>query len=262
MLADVPNDLIEYGASIDRYLPPSLRQSPELMKRAVIIRKLDMLPVECIVRAFLTGSGWKDYQQTGMVCGIKLPAGLHDGFRLPKPIFTPSTKAQEGHDENIDAEEVLRQHGGEVIDLSSAVFERCANYTAANGIYLADSKFELGWSWSGGLKVLCLGDEVVTPDSSRFWDRRDYELSAARLMAPAGYDKEPVRKYFKSVQTTFDVTMDQLKPEAPEHLEFVDNHPFPEDVIMGTAVRYSTIFNRLVHKELEEFWVEDMGIVA
>src|SRR5947209_7826545 len=154
----------------------------EARSRGMVVRKLKMLPVECVVRGYLSGSGWKDYQRTGAVCGIELPGGLRESDRLPEPLFTPATKAQEGHDENIDFEGaaqliVDRALAERVRAVSLALYEHAAAHALSRGIILADTKFELGLDPSG---ELTLGDEVCTPDSSRFWPADEYEPGRAQ----------------------------------------------------------------------------------
>jgi phosphoribosylaminoimidazole-succinocarboxamide synthase len=167
---------------------------PELRGRALAVRKLEMVPVECVVRGYITGSGWKDYQATGAVCGIELPAGLRESERLPEPIFTPATKAQEGdHDENIDFERAAEAIGDRATmerlrDVSIELYEHAAEHARERGIILADTKFEFGHDADG---ALTLGDEVLTPDSSRFWPAEGYEVGRSQ----PSFDKQFVRDW-------------------------------------------------------------------
>jgi phosphoribosylaminoimidazole-succinocarboxamide synthase len=194
--------------------------------RSTECRKLEMLPLECVVRGYLTGSGWKDYQATGTVCGHVLAEGLRDSDKLPEPIFTPATKAQEGHDENIDrdraAELVGRERLEEVERTVIELYRFASEYAAERGILIADTKFELGLNGDG---QLVLGDEAFTPDSSRFWPADDYEPGRAQ----PSYDKQFVRDYCETLG------WDKTAP-GPE---------LPEDVVVGTRARYVEAFERL-----------------
>jgi phosphoribosylaminoimidazole-succinocarboxamide synthase len=199
----------------------------EARGRALRVRRLQMLPVECIVRGYITGSGWKDYQATGSVSGIALPPGLQESEQLPEPIFTPSTKAEEGHDEAIDFAEAARLVGSEDLaaqlrDVSIAVYSAVAAHARERGVILADTKFELGLDAAG---VLTLGDEVCTPDSSRFWPADTYEVGHGQ----PSFDKQYVRDWATSTG------WDKLPP-AP---------PIPDDVVAQTRERYVTAYERL-----------------
>jgi phosphoribosylaminoimidazole-succinocarboxamide synthase len=192
----------------------------EVRGRAMAVQKLKMLPVECVVRGYITGSGWKDYQATGKVSGIELPPGLRESQRLPTPIFTPSTKAEEGHDEAIDIEqagEILgdRELAGRLRDVSIALYSFAADLAAERGVILADTKFELGLDPEG---QLILGDEALTPDSSRYWPAEGYEPGHGQ----PSFDKQFVRDWASS--TGWDKS-----PPAPE---------VPEDVVAGTRAKY------------------------
>ncbi|HET7760298.1 MAG TPA: phosphoribosylaminoimidazolesuccinocarboxamide synthase [Gaiellaceae bacterium] len=194
--------------------------------RSTECRRLEMLPLECVVRGYLAGSGWKDYRATGLVCGHVLPEGLQDSQQLPEPIFTPSTKAQEGHDENIDreraAELVGRERFEEVERISLELYRFASEYAAERGILIADTKFELGLDADGNL---VLGDEAFTPDSSRFWPADEYAPGRAQ----PSFDKQFVRDYCETLG--WDKT-----PPGPE---------LPEDVVSGTRARYVEAFERL-----------------
>src|SRR4051812_23748182 len=195
--------------------------------RALVVRKLDMLPVECVVRGYITGSGWKDYQATGSVSGIELPPGLQESERLPQPIFTPSTKAETGHDEAIDFEQAAELVGSrELMDelrrASIALYSAAADHAASRGIVLADTKFEFGRAGDGRLT---LGDEVLTPDSSRFWPADDYVPGRGQ----PSFDKQYVRDWASS--TGWDKT-----PPAPA---------IPDDVVAGTRERYVEAYERI-----------------
>jgi phosphoribosylaminoimidazole-succinocarboxamide synthase len=212
----------------------------EVRGRAMVVRKLDMLPVECVVRGYLSGSGWKDYQRTGAVSGIELPSGLRESDRLPEPIFTPSTKAEVGHDEAIDFEGAVELVGDRALaerlrDVSLAVYEFCAEHARATGIILADTKFELGLDASG---ELTLGDEVCTPDSSRFWPADEYEPGRGQ----PSFDKQFVRDWASS--TGWD-----RNPPAP---------PIPEDVVARTREKYIEAYER-VSGEPFDAWLARTG---
>jgi phosphoribosylaminoimidazole-succinocarboxamide synthase len=213
----VPNHLV----SVTDGVPEEVRG------RGMIVRKLEMLPIECVVRGYLSGSGWKDYQRTGEVCGIPVPAGLTESDRLPEPIFTPATKAQEGHDENIDfdrAAELVgdRELAARAREVSIALYERAAEHARARGIILADTKFELGLDGDG---VLTIGDEVCTPDSSRFWPADHYAPGRGQ----PSFDKQFVRDWATS--TGWDRT-----PPAPA---------VPDDVVARTREKYIECYERI-----------------
>jgi phosphoribosylaminoimidazole-succinocarboxamide synthase len=202
--------------------------------RSTECRRLEMLPLECVVRGYLAGSGWKDYKATGSVCGHALPEGLQESARLPEPIFTPATKAHEGHDENIDrgqaAELVGAERFAEVERISLELYRFAAGYAAERGIILADTKFELGLDESG---ALVLADEVFTPDSSRFWPADEY--------APGGpqpsFDKQYARDYCETLD------WDKTYP-GPE---------LPADVVTGTRARYVEAFERLTEISFDRY---------
>ena len=199
----------------------------EVRGRALSVRKLAMLPVECVVRGYLTGSGWKDYQATGSVAGIALPEGLRDSEKLPEPIFTPSTKADVGHDETIDFDRAAEIIGDRALmeqlrDLSIALYSFAADHAAQRGVILADTKFEFGRDAEGVVRV---GDEVLTPDSSRFWPADTYEVGRAQ----PSFDKQYVRDWASG--TGWD-----KKPPAPA---------IPDDVVAGTRRRYVDAYERI-----------------
>jgi phosphoribosylaminoimidazole-succinocarboxamide synthase len=198
----------------------------DLRGRALRVRRLEMLPVECVVRGYLSGSGWKDYRATGRVSGVELPAGLRESEELPEPIFTPSTKAEVGHDEAISFDDVADLVGTHMAarlrDTSLAVYRAVAEHARARGIILADTKFEFGVDDDGGL---ILGDEVCTPDSSRFWPADAYEPGRGQ----PSFDKQYVRDW--AAGTGWDKT-----PPAPA---------IPDDVVAATRERYVTAYERL-----------------
>src|SRR5579862_6020787 len=178
-LADiVPNHLIT--ANVDEYPAAVRKYADQLRGRSMLVNRAEMFPVECVVRGYISGSAWKEYKATGKVCGIQLPTGLKESDKLPEPIFTPSTKATTGHDENISFEEMTRIVGsdmaGKLRDLTLRVYTKAADYAATKGIIIADTKFEFGTTSRG----ITLADEVLTPDSSRFWpDRKSTRLNSS-----------------------------------------------------------------------------------
>ena len=199
----------------------------EVRGRAMLVRRLEMLPIECVVRGYLSGSGWKDYQRTGEVCGIRVPSGLSESDRLPEPIFTPATKAQEGHDENIDFERAAELVGDRALtervrDVSIAVYSHAAEHARERGIILADTKFEFGLDADG---ELTLGDEVCTPDSSRFWPAAEFEPGRGQ----PSFDKQFVRDWASS--TGWD-----RNPPAPA---------IPDDVVARTREKYVEAYERI-----------------
>jgi phosphoribosylaminoimidazole-succinocarboxamide synthase len=220
----VPNHLADMSLEAAVQDPAERAQ---IEGRAVVVRKLRALPVEAIVRGYLIGSGWKDYQASGAVCGIALPAGLQLADRLPEPVFTPSTKAEVGgHDENIDFDRTRELLGGElaaqVRDVSLQIYTNCAAYALERGIIIADTKFEFGLDDNDRLVLI---DEVLTPDSSRFWPADSYRPGES----PASFDKQYVRDYLETLD--WDKT-----PPGPG---------LPEEVIANTAAKYREAQERL-----------------
>lgn len=199
---------------------------PELDGRAVRVRKLRMVPVECVVRGFLAGSGWKEYQETGKVCGISLPPDLQQSEKLPQPIFTPATKEDVGHDVNITFDRMVALVGGELAEtlrtLSLKIYSEAADFAMTRGIIIADTKFEFGVAESG---ELMWADEALTPDSSRFWPASDYRPGAS----PPSFDKQFVRDFLEGCGW-------DKRPPAPT---------LPEWVVEGTLSRYLAAFQRL-----------------
>lgn len=225
LLKDViPNHLS--GKTLDE-LPLSDEEKATLQGRSIIVKRLKPLPVEAIVRGYLIGSGWKDYQQTGAVCGITLPAGLQMADRLPEPIFTPSTKAEVGtHDINISFEQMQQQIGVElaeqVLNVSLELYQRAAEYALQRGIIIADTKFEFGLDTDGKLVLI---DEILTPDSSRFWPASQYQPG----MSPPSFDKQFVRDYLE--------TLDWGKTAPGPEL--------PAEIVEKTAAKYQEVADLL-----------------
>jgi phosphoribosylaminoimidazole-succinocarboxamide synthase len=226
----VPNHLVSYTE-----VPEEARG------RGMLVERLEMVPVECVVRGYITGSGWKDYQATGAVCGVELPAGLEESQQLPEPIFTPATKAEVGdHDENIDlerAKEIVGDAGlvEELKRISIAVYEHAAEYARERGVILADTKFEFGRRPDG---TIVLGDEALTPDSSRFWPADGYAPGRSQ----PSFDKQFVRDW--AAGSGWDKTA-----PAPE---------LPEDVVEGTRQRYVEAYERIAEEPFSA-WLERSG---
>lgn len=202
----------------------------QLEGRCMLVRRLAIQPIEAIVRGYITGSGWKEYQRSGTVCGMALPVGLRESQQLPEPLFTPSTKAALGdHDENIHPDEAARiigsEHAARMAELSLALYARARDYALGRGIIIADTKFEFGLD-AGGLMVLA--DEVLTPDSSRFWPADSYAVGRAQQ----SFDKQPVRDYLESIG--FDKTSPVTLPDA---------------VVDGTIARYREAFRLITGTE-------------
>ena len=200
--------------------------------RAMVVKALDMLPIECVVRGYLTGSGWAEYRASGTVCGIPLPAGLQDGDRLPEPLFTPAYKAPLGaHDENISYERAVElvgvEHAAALRDLSLEIYRRAAATAEAHGLILADTKFEFGLDAAG---VLTLADEVLTPDSSRYWDAEAWRTGATPAERMASFDKQIVRDWLAA---NWDK---QGEPPA-----------LPDEIVARTVARYRELLERLAH---------------
>ena len=216
--------------SVDTADMPEYFRNENFEGRSMLVKKLRMLPIECIVRGYITGSGWESYKKTGLVCGIKLPEGLKESEKLPEPIYTPSTKAEIGdHDENISFErsvEVLEKefpgHGQEyaqkIKDYTIAIYKKCADYAAEKGIIIADTKFEFGLNDEG---EVVLADEVLTPDSSRFWPAAEYVVGQSE----PSYDKQYVRDWLKA------------NPDS--------DYDLPQDVIDRTIAKYKEAYDLL-----------------
>jgi len=229
---DLTNDLVDHHVlSYSDGVPEDVRG------RAVRVRRLKMLPVECVVRGYITGSGWKDYQATGAVSGLELPAGLQESEQLPEPLYTPSTKAEVGHDEAIDFERTVELIGDRVLaervrDVSIAVYQRVADHAREHGVILADTKLEFGLDPDG---ALVLGDEVCTPDSSRFWPADGYAPGRGQ----PSFDKQYVRDW--AAGTGWDKT-----PPAPA---------IPDEVVARTRELYVEAYERLTGEPFEA-WLE------
>lgn len=219
----ITTDVSQYPDGLSKF-------KEELEGRSMLVKKIKMVEAECIVRGYLEGSGLKDYNKTGAICGIKLPEGLRQADKLPEPIFTPSTKAMEGHDENVSFEVLCNTIGVELAnklrDTSIALYKKASEYAESKGIILADTKFEFG-ILDGELLV---GDEMFTPDSSRFWDMKDYEPGRAQK----SFDKQYLREYLETLDW-------DKKPPAPK---------LPEDVIKKTELKYIEAYERLSGKKL------------
>ncbi|MBZ5489608.1 MAG: phosphoribosylaminoimidazolesuccinocarboxamide synthase [Acidobacteriia bacterium] len=224
----VKNHLVT--ASVDQYPAPLKKYADDLRGRSMLVTKAQMIDIECVARGYLSGSGWKEYQQTGAVCGIKLPAGLKESDKLPEPIFTPATKALSGHDENISIEEMAKRTGKEMAeklrDLTLKIYKTAADYAAGRGIIIADTKFEFGQTSQG----LILADEVLTPDSSRFWPADKYAPGKAQ----ESFDKQFVRDYLEAIKWN-------KQPPAPS---------LPEDVARKTSEKYIEAYRILAGREL------------
>jgi phosphoribosylaminoimidazole-succinocarboxamide synthase len=217
-------------ASVDQYPGPLQKYADQLRGRSMLVTKAQMIDVESVVRGYLSGSGWKDYQKTGAVCGIKLPAGLRDSDKLPEPIFTPASKAVTGHDENISFDEMCKRTGKalaeQLRDVSISIYKKASEYAAGRGIIIADTKFEFGHTAQG----LVLADEVLTPDSSRFWPADKYQPGRAQ----ESYDKQFVRDYLEAIKW-------DKQPPAPS---------LPEDVARKTSEKYIQAYRVLAGREL------------
>jgi phosphoribosylaminoimidazole-succinocarboxamide synthase len=217
-------------ADVDAYPPPLPAYRDQLEGRSMLVERAQMVEIECVARGYLAGSGWKEYRSHGTVCGIPLPAGLSESDRLPEPIFTPSTKATTGHDENISFETMGSLVGAELSkrlrDLTLEIYSRAAAYAETNGVIIADTKFEFGFV--GG--ELVLGDEVLTPDSSRFWPAEHYRPGGPQY----SYDKQYVRDYLESIHWN-------KQPPAP---------PLPDEVAARTGEKYRQAYRVLTGEDL------------
>lgn len=215
-------------------LPSSIQKyHAELEGRFLIVKKTKPLPVECVVRGYLVGSGWKEYQKTGSVCGIPLPEGLKEGSKLPEPIFTPSTKADVGHDENIDEKQMIELIGAETGEkaknLSLQIYSKAAEFALTKGIIIADTKFEFGFDQNNELIII---DEALTPDSSRFWPVDSYQEGTS----PPSYDKQFVRDYLQTLDW-------DKEPPGPN---------LPKEIIQKTQEKYLDAYRQLTGLSLEK----------
>ncbi len=225
MRAVIPNHLVDLPLSS---VLPDPTERDQVQSRAVVVKRLRPLPVEAIVRGYLIGSGWKDYQQTGRVCGIELPKGLQQAAKLPEPIFTPSTKAELGtHDENIEFGQMVDLIGAELAvrirEVSLRIYAEAAAYALGRGIIIADTKFEFGLDDAGRLYLI---DELLTPDSSRFWPADQYRVG----ISPPSFDKQFVRDWLESIGW-------DKKPPAPS---------LPPEIVARTAEKYREAESRLI----------------
>jgi len=217
-------------ARVEDYPEPLRRFRDQLEGRSMLVKRADMIEIECVARGYLSGSGWKEYRDHGTVCGIKLPAGLKESDRLPEPIFTPATKAQSGHDENVSFERVCELAGESLAarlrDLTLNIYARAARYAETRGIIIADTKFEFGFVGD----ELVLGDEVLTPDSSRFWPADTYKPGGPQF----SFDKQFVRDYLESIRWN-------KQPPAPA---------LPEEVAARTGEKYRQAYRVLTGHSL------------
>jgi phosphoribosylaminoimidazole-succinocarboxamide synthase len=224
----VKNHLVT--ASVSEYPAPLQKYADDLRGRSMLVNKAQMVDIECVARGYLSGSGWKEYQQTGAVCGIQLPVGLKESDKLPEPIFTPASKALSGHDENISFAEMAKRTGKDLAeklrDLTLKIYTTAADYALGRGIIIADTKFEFGHTSQG----LILADEVLTPDSSRFWPAETYKPGKAQ----ESFDKQFVRDYLEAIKWN-------KQPPAPS---------LPDDVARKTSEKYIQAYRVLAGREL------------
>jgi len=225
----VHNHLIT--ADVTQYPAPLQPYAGDLRGRSMLVTRAQMVPIECVVRGYISGSAWKEYRDKGSVCGIPLPAGLQESQRLPEPLFTPAIKATSGHDENISFDEMVKRAGPELSEqlrqVSVRIYTTAAEYAAQRGILIADTKFEFGRTAAG----MVLADEVLTPDSSRFWPADTYEPGRSQ----DSFDKQYVRDYLEKIRWN-------KQPPAPA---------LPEDVARRTSEKYVEAFRRVTGRELE-----------
>jgi phosphoribosylaminoimidazole-succinocarboxamide synthase len=217
-------------ANVEEYPAHLLAFRDQLEGRSMLVKRANMVEIECVARGYISGSGWKEYREQGTVCGIKLPAGLRESDKLSEPIFTPATKAQTGHDENVSFEHVVSLIGEDLArrlrDLTLEIYTRAARYAETKGIIIADTKFEFGFVGD----QLTLGDEVLTPDSSRFWPAETYKPGGAQF----SFDKQYVRDYLESIHWN-------KQPPAP---------PLPAEIAEKTGEKYRQAYRILTGREL------------
>ncbi|SPE42703.1 Phosphoribosylaminoimidazole-succinocarboxamide synthase [Candidatus Sulfotelmatobacter sp. SbA7] len=225
----VPNHVVT--ADVNRYPAAIRKHADELRGRSMVVMRAEMCPVECVARGYLSGSGWKEYQETGTVSGIKLPPGLKESDQLPEPLFAPATKASTGHDINISFEEMCKRVDPELSrqlrDITLRIYKKAADYARQRGIIIADTKFEFGQTALG----ITLADEVLTPDSSRFWPADTYQPGKAQ----DSYDKQYVRDYLEEIRWN-------KQPPAPA---------LPQEVARRTSEKYLEAYRQLTGRELE-----------
>jgi phosphoribosylaminoimidazole-succinocarboxamide synthase len=225
----VPNHLLT--TNVDEMPEVARNHAHELRGRSMLVRRTEVFPVECVVRGYLSGSGWKDYQRTGQVCGHQLPAGLRESEKLVAPIFTPATKAETGHDENISEQQMADIVGSETMeflrDVSLRIYQEASDYARSRAIIIADTKFEFGRDREGRIILI---DEVLTPDSSRFWPLDSYEVGRSQ----ASFDKQYVRDYLEHIDW-------DKQPPAPT---------LPPEVAAATTARYLEAYELLVGEKL------------
>jgi phosphoribosylaminoimidazole-succinocarboxamide synthase len=225
----VPNHLVT--ADVDRYPAQLKKYADQLRGRSMMVTRADMFPVECVVRGYLSGSGWKEYQASGKVCGIPLPGGLKESDKLPEPIFTPATKATTGHDINISFEEMCKivdpGQSRQLREIGLNLYTTAADYARTRGIIIADTKFEFGITAAG----ITLGDEVLTPDSSRFWPADRYQSGKSQ----ESYDKQYVRDYLEQIRWN-------KQPPAPA---------LPAEVALRTSEKYVEAYQQLTGRKLD-----------
>jgi len=245
----VRHHIIAYGHLIDSHLPKNLQKNRNLRACALVVQKLDMIPIEFIIRGHLTGSALKKYQKHQPLCGITLPERLCDGKQFPEPffpLFTPTTKAEEGRDEELDAKDIETKYS-EIVKTARELFRFFYQLAFERGIIIADTKFEFGF-FDG---EIVLGDEVFTPDSSRFWDREEWTEAQRFEKSPRSLDKDIVRKWGSSIMSPFYELetwclqmFNELDPKNPEHLAFVSEIRGDEEVIRTTMKIYEGILER------------------
>jgi phosphoribosylaminoimidazole-succinocarboxamide synthase len=227
--AIVPNHVIT--ANVDRYPQAARKYADQLRGRSMVVQRAEMFPVECVVRGYVSGSAWKEYQASGRVCGIELPAGLRESDALPQPIFTPATKAVTGHDENISFEQMCEIVGADdalqLRDLSLKIYSKAASFARDRGIIIADTKFEFGRTAKG----ITLADEVLTPDSSRFWPAEKYTPGHSQ----ESFDKQYVRDYLEQIRG-------KKQPPAPA---------LPQEVARATSEKYREAYLQLTGRKLD-----------
>ncbi|MDB5258909.1 MAG: purC [Candidatus Taylorbacteria bacterium] len=244
------SDFIAAGAAIDEYLPAELRGNSELQRRATVVKRVNPPDVEDIVRFILTGTGWESYQKDGTVCGHTLPAGLTDGSMLPYPIYTPSTKAEIGHDVHLTADSIAERYGTEREQLALKIARAIHKHAMKRGILMGDTKFE--FSFTNGR--LCLVDERGTPDSSRYFDFEAYLEARKEGKLPPSLDKQFVRNY------GIEIGIKKRNPKVNEDVAWVHEQVIPNEILDKTSEIYRNIFWRLTGHSISDYQKNQMGI--
>jgi phosphoribosylaminoimidazole-succinocarboxamide synthase len=262
VLTDFKHDLLAFGKEVRKFIPAGWDPTSDFLERTIVVKELDMLPIECVARQHITGGGLKTYNRTAphhILCGHKLPAGLKDGSRLPETLFTPTTKAHVGHDEDRNAARVMEQFGRQPENITLAAYKIARQYAEGKNVIIADSKLELGYDLQEKVldpdcRTLVIGDERFTPDSSRFWHKDEWEQAMAEGRTPPSHDKQIVREYCEQLGIS------KRDPKNEDDVRWVHEQFIPGLVTGQTSKAYLEIFNMITGQSLSSFQKDVMGI--